>query len=505
MSFSAIAHRLLKVRPRRGGGFASYFGGDLSILESLSPDVLRAIGSGGRYGTMALAEALADVLLANGSGGGSAGDSLATNAYPGYETLHVKTTGSPTNSGTESFPLDLVAGVAAARAGRRVMIHHGVYQPRGMIPLPNVVGSAAARVVLMGHPDQPMPQIDFGGSVGGFVITNQRYWVFRKLEVRNTSSHGCFRIAADGSSASNLLWEYVYAHLCRAGPGDNLGAIHNQGQSAPECVIRHSHVGDVAQANGALDDNKSAVHAYNWNGLLVEHARLFEARNGCRVKRAGDANPNGWTVRCCTLHDLHNGIEYTIQGGGFPDGAPHFGPVVHDCLFLACSNAVEAPLGETFAQSSGLSVYGCTFGVDCNVALVLGGFVGVTLHSNSYLQTGATLHFSSPGSWLNQLAHSERNANRVKLWRLNGYSSQGVYTSFNAWRNARTNDNPPQLSALDAAGPDLNSIDITNVAAHYVNAAAGNYTRVAGSALIGAGLNGRNIGADSYGPNWSPA
>lgn len=66
MSFSAIAHRLLKVRPRRGGGVSSYFAGDMAAVELLAADIMAVAGVSGRAGHMAAVEAAADALAVVG-------------------------------------------------------------------------------------------------------------------------------------------------------------------------------------------------------------------------------------------------------------------------------------------------------------------------------------------------------------------------------------------------------------------------------------------------------
>lgn len=72
MSYTAIAHRLLKVRPRRGGGLSSYFGGDCSAVEQATADVLSAFGNSGRSGDFSGSELTADRFLAVGGSPNSA-------------------------------------------------------------------------------------------------------------------------------------------------------------------------------------------------------------------------------------------------------------------------------------------------------------------------------------------------------------------------------------------------------------------------------------------------
>lgn len=67
MPFTAIAPRLLRVRPRRGGGVSSYFGGDAAAVEAADSDVLRAFGIIARSGDFAALEAGRDFFLAHGS------------------------------------------------------------------------------------------------------------------------------------------------------------------------------------------------------------------------------------------------------------------------------------------------------------------------------------------------------------------------------------------------------------------------------------------------------
>lgn len=78
MSFTAIAERLLKVRTRRGGGFASYFSGDVSAVESSTADTFAVSASTGRAGVLAATESGSDTLAAFGSSTSqSAGDGTA--------------------------------------------------------------------------------------------------------------------------------------------------------------------------------------------------------------------------------------------------------------------------------------------------------------------------------------------------------------------------------------------------------------------------------------------
>lgn len=59
MPFTAISPKLLKLQPRRGGGLASFFGGDFGAAEA-GADRLAGVGVTGRAGALAAVEAGAD-------------------------------------------------------------------------------------------------------------------------------------------------------------------------------------------------------------------------------------------------------------------------------------------------------------------------------------------------------------------------------------------------------------------------------------------------------------
>jgi hypothetical protein len=67
MPYTAISDKLLKVRPRRGGGFASFFGGDAAAIETYGPDVFAARIISGRSGNLVALESGADNIYIPGT------------------------------------------------------------------------------------------------------------------------------------------------------------------------------------------------------------------------------------------------------------------------------------------------------------------------------------------------------------------------------------------------------------------------------------------------------
>jgi hypothetical protein len=100
MSFSAIAHRLLKLRPRRGGGFSSYFSGDVSAVEALAVDIMLASGSTGRTAYVAAIEAATDALIARGALSVPAGAQVPMQSPYALEITNVK----PAGTGSPAMP-----------------------------------------------------------------------------------------------------------------------------------------------------------------------------------------------------------------------------------------------------------------------------------------------------------------------------------------------------------------------------------------------------------------
>lgn len=81
MAFSAIARRLLKVRPRRGGGVSSYFSGDVAAIESMAADIMAVTGTSARAAFMAAVEASTpDRLTGSGSAVFSSSRSLISSS-----------------------------------------------------------------------------------------------------------------------------------------------------------------------------------------------------------------------------------------------------------------------------------------------------------------------------------------------------------------------------------------------------------------------------------------
>jgi Right handed beta helix region len=157
MSASAIAHGLLKVRPRRGGGRASYFGAGVASYEAAVADALAASIVTGRYGQFAASEALADFLISSGSlaGGFRRKPSIPTPAEPvPLRILWVDRAAASGGNGTQGSSWNTISQAESSKQPGDLIYLSGFFDTIGSerIGISNTLGTAEQPIVYKAWP-----------------------------------------------------------------------------------------------------------------------------------------------------------------------------------------------------------------------------------------------------------------------------------------------------------------------------------------------------------------
>lgn len=105
-------------------------------------------------------------------------------AYP--RTLHVATTGSASNDGSEASPLDSIESASRmATPGTRILVHAGTYT--GGQYVEGLAGTAAAPIAITGEDGAIL---DAGGEGEVIHFSSITYVVIEHLELRNATGNG---------------------------------------------------------------------------------------------------------------------------------------------------------------------------------------------------------------------------------------------------------------------------------------------------------------------------
>lgn len=169
MPFSAIASKLLRCKPRRGGGVSSYFAGDMAAVEALAADIMRVTGITGRTAYMAAVEAAVDVLAASGAAAtpgaivlaGSGFGTKAAAAPLGFSTFDALADGTPASNaaiGLQSldgfdpgggvFPMPAVSSIRSHSGSRSLRYEYptGPYNEDGVYPRIGIEGFSSLTI-----------------------------------------------------------------------------------------------------------------------------------------------------------------------------------------------------------------------------------------------------------------------------------------------------------------------------------------------------------------------
>ena len=129
---------------------------------------------------------------------------LFTAATATATDIHVATTGSDTNDGSESAPLATIAkAVEVVAPGDRILIHEGTYYPEKRIKIPALNTTpdmrcemrawpedAVGKVIIDGSNMSPATEIEFKQSRCIYVNHLANYWTFYGLIFQNAKDNG---------------------------------------------------------------------------------------------------------------------------------------------------------------------------------------------------------------------------------------------------------------------------------------------------------------------------
>jgi hypothetical protein len=288
MSFTAIAHQMLKVRPRRGGGVSSYFGGDVAAVDALSDSFLSG-GVAGRTGLLAAIEsALSDRFMATASGtivSRFAGCNLpiAPELFDVPYSLPPGTTHTPSNNA------QLATALASAALGDVIVLTAGV--DYGRITLPNkttgsgwiyIVSSALASLPPTGTRVSPadasnMPKLTTTGASGLPAITNANgahHFRIVGVEIYATSGF-VYTLVEHGNGVSSVanLPRHITYDRCYVRGNVTLGGRRGFQLDGAYMAVVDSHVEEFKEVGA----DSQAIVGWNGTGPYMIHNNFLSA------------------------------------------------------------------------------------------------------------------------------------------------------------------------------------------------------------------------------------
>ncbi len=118
--------------------------------------------------------------------------------------IHVATTGSDTNDGTEAAPLATIhKAMELVKAGDRILVHEGTYTISERIKIPELPTNADKRCELRAYPESAVGKVIIDGSAMNHTTQNEfkmgrciyvnhlaNYWTFYGLVLQNAEDNG---------------------------------------------------------------------------------------------------------------------------------------------------------------------------------------------------------------------------------------------------------------------------------------------------------------------------
>ena len=404
--------------------------------------------------------------------------------------------------------------------GRRLgLLQSATYTLTSITSLPASGSSDTARVIVQGDPAasaSTMPLI-----TGQYYIDASQSWAtFRKFRFENqTDAVYPGGIVVDGTTGARegFVAEYLsFKNITQPNGDKNIGAVAfdfmSQAMSAPP-TVRYCKFDTIKLTTGSLIySNQSGVYMDRAYRPHIHNNYFTNCANAIRSKVAPEnsystSNPGG-------MHAHHNVIVDCAVSIGLGDAgnydAGYFGDTFHHNLI---SSTVPYSGGfsllNTEKQASGGTViYNNTVYVNTGVegaALGVNGFdVSVFRDNALYMSNGYVWVLDNAYSYPSRIQTCDYNAYGGTASSLaftpHGWSGPFI-TTLAGWKGAYSGGN---WSAALTQDPDAHGFGITSSA--FTNLAGGDFTPAAGSPLLNAGSDGKNIGCydgvNPVGPGW---
>lgn len=275
---------------------------------------------------------------------------IMSSAALAQTTLYVSPSGSDSNPGTISQPLQTIAkAMSMASAGTTIYLRGGTYDLSSKLGAA-VSGSAGSYINLWAYPGEK-PILDFSGqsysSSSRGIEIKRDYWYLKGLDIRNAGDNGIF-ISGNHNIVENCSISYCKDTGIQISDGGSYNYIYN-------C--------------DAFDNNDPATGGQNADGIDVKLAGgPGNVIRGCRAYDNADDGYDCYGTAYRVVFDscwaFHNGYNlwniqgFTGNGNGFKLGgadsvAPH---IVTNCVSF--DNTVKG-----FDQNNnmaGIVLYNCT-------------------------------------------------------------------------------------------------------------------------------------------------
>ncbi len=381
---------------------------------------------------------------------------------------------SDSNTGTETAPWKTIQKAANTLvAGDKVWVKAGIYtelssaEPNTSVTAlkPRNSGSAGNEIVYEAFPGD-IVVLDQKKSGIGFYIYGLSFIRVSGFEVRNTWGSALYT----RNGASDITFEYNYIHNIDGQTGSNVGGIRFDQVVRPTARNNTIH---TIRVGGVTNGNAACIHSYGMEDALIENNNLSDAYNGVYHKLS--TGRIGAMIRRNVIHNVKLGIYYDVQGGGSPGHVNQRATqnVIYNSergVYLRAKNA--SPSNDGFYVWNNVidtSLYGVIFdnakNVDIYNNVIIGPLSKQAIASRSKVisinRIDYNAYFNSDYFVMDQYGSSQVN-----------------YSSLSSWQSGE--------------GFDTNSIMGDPL---FVDRALNDYRLTNSSPLIGAGMNGENIGA----------
>ncbi|NOX99423.1 MAG: hypothetical protein GXP30_06795 [Verrucomicrobia bacterium] len=409
---------------------------------------------------------------------------------------------SDTNPGTEALPwLTIQKAAGSLTAGETVYVKEGVYTEPGAVNRgiqPQNSGTLNNPITYAAYPGDVV-KIDQQNTDMGFYLRSKSYITIKGFEIFNAHIAGI--IAADQSVPRNasIIIEDNYIYDVGAAVGNNVGGVRLD--SCEGCIVRNNRIRDIRINDGAQQTNSAGIHSYRMSNSVIENNKIWNSYNGVFFKQADFEGKGDVTIRRNIIHNVVEGVRFTVQGFGFPG---HQEVTVKENLFYQYSAGIWARVSESSTESSGLYISNNTFvdgapyPLEPAVSFLINGYTDVQIWNN-ISTAGAVVelqHLTTAFNYTSEVSYMDYNLyDPSAVYRIDRYGrfltpeiEYQVFDNIADW-TAEAAD-----SDMMILPPDANSLTDPPL---FVNEADRNYRLQPNSPARGAGKNGEDIGAYS--------
>lgn len=447
------------------------------------------------------------------SSGGGAGSGWFENVHSDYTSCWIDPlNGNDSNGGGSKLAAKktIPAGSALVTGGgeRLIIVPSAPIVLGADWTLPAGGSSNDARVVVTGEPEaEDAPEIIMG-SAGQyrcmFSLNGARPFVtMRKLHM-HTSDVGAIITVGEANAMDDFIGEYLNVHGIDWPDDDNAALVYLKQAAANRAIIRYCKLGGVRN-DGSYYANGPAILVYENEDVVIHHCELYDAQHGVRWKQP-PPNGHGPYIHHNIIHQIGS-VGVLLMRDQEGTSGNYSGARVHRNLFYDVGDCSVNSVDHN-AQTDYIDIDHNTFAEDAGwTQMELLGAKG-RITNNIFATDVISISTKDPGSQANRILRSNNNGFRSGTTFVLGEYLSGTnrreYTGLPAWQAAKTSHNHVDLSELDAANPDLASVQFSSLTDTFTAHGSRDYQLKVTSSLKGIASDGGDPGYDpaDCGPGW---